>query len=343
MLIEDKEKISKNPQLSVKVLVYNSDKYLRQCFDSILSQRVNFEYEIIVGEDCSTDKSRQICIEYQQKYPHLIRLVLHEKNLGLIGNCQSVNALHRGKYLILLGGDDYFCADDKFQMQYDYMETHSDVGLCFTNVIQCTEEGKELSTPMLESEIASICFEDQLINSKYFGPNTWMIRRSEFDRLIDMQSWFVDESLATTLDFLHESKLHFIDKVTTVYRSRENSLSSFRDIQRRWKYESGIYVMQMYYAKKYAVSDAVVDKIKFTVFTQSLLLAVDADDKEFVAEALAFYESKGYDMTWYAENCREYVKTKRLFEQLYSSRAYRLGKFLLKPLTWLNNIIHGRV
>jgi len=334
MLIESKE-IVQNPLVSVIVLVYNAEKYLRKCLDGIVMQKVDFPYEVIVGEDCSTDKSKAICLEYQEKYPHLFRLVLHEKNQGLIGNLKSIYALRRGELHTGVAGDDYWCDTNKLQMQVDYMMSHPECGLCYTNVITCDDDGVENPKPLLTRETQPTTFEEQLFSACYMAPNTWMSRADVGKKIGEQLPWFTDESLATALDFLHESNMHFIDTVTTVYRVHEGSLASQTDPMKKWKYEHGLMKMQVYYAEKYHCSEELIMKLKLQEYVHFIPSALEAGDMDFVQEALDYGKSQGMELKWVVGTLKQYVEYHRQYEMIRRSKAYRLGKALLKPLKWL--------
>lgn len=111
-------------EVSVAVITYNMEGYLRQLLDSILMQKTSFRYEIIVDDDCSPDNSRQILHEYKKKYPDIIALSLRNKNVGGSKNMYGVLRQCRGKYIAILEGDDWWEVDDKLQYQYDFMESH---------------------------------------------------------------------------------------------------------------------------------------------------------------------------------------------------------------------------
>lgn len=334
MLVES-ENIVKDPLVSIRVLVYNAEKYLRKCLDGIVMQKVNFPYEVIIGEDCSTDKSREICLEYQHKHPEIFRLILHEKNQGLIGNYQSIGKLMRGKYRTGIAGDDYWCSAVKIQMQVDYMESHPECGLCYTNVITCDDSGNENPKPILTKETQPTTFEEQLFSACYMAPNTWMSRKDVADKIGEQQSWFTDESLATALDFLHESNMHFIDEVTTVYRVHQGSLAAQTDPKKKWKYEHGLMKMQVYYAEKYQCTDELIMKLKLQEYVHFIPTALEAGDTEFVDEAIAYAHSQGMEIKWVVAKWQEYVRYHQQYEMIRKSKAYKLGKMLLKPLKWL--------
>ncbi|MBQ0142673.1 MAG: glycosyltransferase [Prevotellaceae bacterium] len=118
------------------MLTYNHEKFIAKAIDHVLSQNVDFTYELIIGEDCSTDRTREICIDYQKKYPQLIKLILHPVNQGLIKNYVSLMQSAVGKYIAVCAGDDYWCDDLKLQKQVNLMEVHPECTMCFTNAYE---------------------------------------------------------------------------------------------------------------------------------------------------------------------------------------------------------------
>ena len=112
------------PQITVSVAIttYNHEKYIAQCIESALMQKSDFKYEIIIGEDCSTDNTRKICREYKKRYPEIIRLIEHKENVGLRKNNYSVWSSAKGKYIAYLEGDDFWTNENKLQIQVDFLE-----------------------------------------------------------------------------------------------------------------------------------------------------------------------------------------------------------------------------
>jgi glycosyltransferase involved in cell wall biosynthesis len=104
------------------VTVYNSEKYLRQCLDSILSQNTNYEYEVIVGDDASSDSSASIVAEYAYKYPCKIVAILRKANIGGSANFVDLVRRAQGKFLVFSDGDDYWTNVNKLQLQYEYLK-----------------------------------------------------------------------------------------------------------------------------------------------------------------------------------------------------------------------------
>ena len=116
--------------VSIVMIAYNLENYIGEAIDSVLAQKVNFRYELIIGEDCSTDNTLQIAMEYQSRYPDRIKVLKREKNLGLTPNCIDTHNHCQGKYIALLDGDDYWTDENKLQMQVDFMESHPEYSGC---------------------------------------------------------------------------------------------------------------------------------------------------------------------------------------------------------------------
>ena len=111
-------------KVSVICVTYNHEKYIRQALDSIVHQKTDFNFEILVGEDCSTDSTRDILKEYEIKYPDLFRMYYRDKNLGATLNEYELFMDAKGDYIAALELDDIWTDDDKLQKQFDFLENN---------------------------------------------------------------------------------------------------------------------------------------------------------------------------------------------------------------------------
>lgn len=119
---------------SIFCLVYNHENYLRQALDGFLMQKTNFDFEIVVGEDCSTDTSRSILLDYKQRYPTKFKLLLHEHNIGMVQNVILTLENCTGEYVAMCEGDDYWTDPNKLQKQVDFLEKNRDFSICYHKV-----------------------------------------------------------------------------------------------------------------------------------------------------------------------------------------------------------------
>lgn len=127
MIIKDKVLIS------VIIPNYNRADTVGQTIESIVTQEVNAEVEIIIGDDCSTDNARDVLLKYKALYPDTIRLIFNEHNIGLGANWATCVKECRGKYICNCDNDDYWHNPEKLQLQMDYMEAHPKSNICITN------------------------------------------------------------------------------------------------------------------------------------------------------------------------------------------------------------------
>lgn len=123
-----------NPKLSVVMITFNHEKYIEQAVRSVLMQQIDFDYEIIIGDDCSTDRTPELLAALRYENPEVIKLVLYPQNVGMMCNLVNVLNIARGQYIALLEGDDYWTSPHKLQLQADYMEAHPECRLCVHEV-----------------------------------------------------------------------------------------------------------------------------------------------------------------------------------------------------------------
>ncbi len=119
------------PLVSIFCVSYNHEQFIAQALDGFVMQKTNFDYEIVISDDCSTDNTKSIINEYIQKHPKLFKDVSPRKNLGMQKNWLHTLSECTGKYIALCEGDDYWTDADKLQKQLDFMEQHEDCALTY--------------------------------------------------------------------------------------------------------------------------------------------------------------------------------------------------------------------
>lgn len=132
-------------KVSVLLITHNHGPFIAQAIESALMQRTSFDYEIVIGEDLSTDNTREIVRSYAEARPDLIRPLFRERNIGGRANGAATLAACRGEYVAILEGDDYWISDQKLEKQVALLETHPDSDGCFANAIVVDEAGKKVS------------------------------------------------------------------------------------------------------------------------------------------------------------------------------------------------------
>ena len=126
-------------QVSVCIVTYNQENYIAECLESLVSQKTNFKFEIIVGEDCSTDATRSVVQKYVERYPELIVPLFFKENVGAVENVKQVYLKAKGKYIAHMDGDD-LALPNKLQKQFNSLEENPDAVICSHNVREITSD-----------------------------------------------------------------------------------------------------------------------------------------------------------------------------------------------------------
>jgi glycosyltransferase involved in cell wall biosynthesis len=128
------------PKVSVCIITYNHERFIAQALDSVLSQETDFEFEVVVGEDCSTDSTAEIVQQYAQRYPSRVRALIREKNLAGRNLETTINEC-RGQYVALLEGDDYWTSRQKLERQVSLLDRNPRLVGCFHRATVVDELG----------------------------------------------------------------------------------------------------------------------------------------------------------------------------------------------------------
>ena len=165
-------------EVSVTIATYCHEKYIRQCLDSVFSQETDFDYEVIVAEDASPDNTRQILLEYKEKYGDQLVLILHDKNLGPSRNSASIRPYIQGKYIACVEGDDCWVDKHKLQKQYDILEKHSEYSAVCCDYMTIDTSGSIVIDKNLNLRNDSIKTMDNWLNEPYSLHTCTIFRRN---------------------------------------------------------------------------------------------------------------------------------------------------------------------
>ena len=220
-----------NPVVSVRTSTYNHGKYIRECIESILMQKTDFQFEYIIGEDFSTDGTREIVFEYAEKYPDIIRVLTADRNLGMKGNGQRCIDACRGKYIAICEGDDYWTDPYKLQKQVDYMESHPECAVCATEGMilnQASGQMEPLPTLGLEDYTSKhFLKENQIYTLTTLARAEWC--REYYEHIQPLSPKFLMGDYPLWLYMLTRGTIHKLQDKCVVYRELEESASHSKD------------------------------------------------------------------------------------------------------------------
>lgn len=213
------QKIVRPMKVSVHMPAYNHERYIAQALDSALMQRTDFDFEIVIGEDCSTDNTRAVAIEYANRYPEKIRLIAHEKNLGIWDNDQSIIRACRGEYIAWLESDDYWSSVDKLQRQVDFLDRNADFSACFHWARRLSDAAKPATWKNGPPVAKPYYCLDDLLENGHFIPSCTAVFRGDLVR--EPLEWTRHTPFLETtysVKFALNGKIGFLDEEMAVFR-----------------------------------------------------------------------------------------------------------------------------
>jgi glycosyltransferase involved in cell wall biosynthesis len=213
------------PKISIKTSTYNHESFITQAIEGVLMQKVNFDYELIIGEDCSTDRTRQRVKDYQRQYPDKIRLFLPEGNMGRRHNFLQTLKACRGQYIALLDGDDYWTSPYKLQKQADYLDGHPECAICFHNVMVIHED-EHPPYPFHAKGLNPVLGMEDLLCNNFIPTCSTLFRNGlfvEFPSIFDNLPY--SDWPLHVLNAMHGT-IGYIDEVMGVYRIHGRGLWS---------------------------------------------------------------------------------------------------------------------
>ncbi len=205
------------PKVSVLMVTYNHEKYIAQAIESVLMQKTTFPFELLVGEDCSTDGTREIVKEYSRKYPEIVHAHLREHNLGSRENWLGIFDASRGEYLALLEGDDYWTSSHKLQLQADLLDAHPDTSICGHPCVWHTQDGAQLDTivPQLPAGFYSV---ENLLLGDRLGTCSVMFRRVPHDIRPECYAHLVIGDLPMFVELARHGNVALLNETMGMYR-----------------------------------------------------------------------------------------------------------------------------
>lgn len=272
--------------VSVLCIAYNHEKYIRQCLESLLMQKTNFNYEIIVHDDASTDNTANIIREYEKKYPEVVKPIYQSENQyskGVQIGATYITPMIRGKYVAHCEGDDFWMDPYKLQKQFDIMEKNPDCSICTHRVMDVTESGENTGKfhPNFELKETKMNLGEYLkmttIHDSYpFQTTSYFIRADVKKEYAFNTPVFVKEfgvgDVPTVLYALTKGNLYYLDETMSCYRRfSQGSWSSNYDngktgIMFTKKFLKGFETFNDYTNKKYDVYlSGICEKHKFFI------------------------------------------------------------------------------
>jgi glycosyltransferase involved in cell wall biosynthesis len=269
--------------VSVCMITYNHEAYIAQAIEGVLMQQSTFPVELVIGEDCSTDRTREIVQGYAGRYPGKIRLLLNEHNLGSQANFIATLEACSAKYVALCEGDDYWTDPLKLQKQVDFLENHSDYAFCFHLTYKLYQATGEMALDEDRVKKPYYIIDDILTAKSGISTVSVIFRNSLIQ---SFPTWFYKSPVGDTPLFVllaQHGKIGFIEQPMAIYRIHDKGIWQGADglvrVQMAIKTHT---LLQTYLGKKY--------EKKFNILFSNLYL----NEARLMAERGDYANSKFY-------------------------------------------------
>ena len=327
--------MSDAPLVSVIVTTYNQEDTLPQALDSVLAQECAFPFEVVVGEDCSTDRTREVCLAYRERYPDRVRLLLNERNKGVVDNYFDCLLACRGKYVADCAGDDYWTDPAKLRKEVAVLEADATVSVVHTNWMEWDvsrgvmvhdgrgshgggkkrrTKGADLLLPIVTQTSLQIIH----LNTACYRKEAVMRRYAADTRLFRSKLWHC-EDIPVAFALCLEGDVVFLDEETLVYRVGQDSLSTAADPRKRFRFVMGVTELSHYLSSRYGVRGREVDAY-FHVRYHELLMYVFRDRDAVLAREVARLSARLGVPFSFRERC--------LYAAILHDALYRPAKLL---------------
>lgn len=250
--------------VSVCMITYNHESYITQAIEGVLMQKCNFPIELVIGEDCSTDCTRAICKEYAINQKE-IRLLPSDCNIGVMANFIKTLEACTGKYIAICEGDDYWTDPYKLQKQVDFLENNEDYGLVYTEFDSLCQATGVIEKSQFKNKlgIKQNNFEDFLRNGWFLAPCTWMFRSISLELTYEYSDkGFLAGDLQLLLTIAANSKIGYIDEVTSVYRVLSESASHTLSFEKKERFLLSVLHLQLHYLEKFGIESITEEELK---------------------------------------------------------------------------------
>lgn len=300
------------PLVSVCLITYNHEPYITEAIENVLAQKTAFSYELVIGDDYSTDRTYFICLDWEKKYPDIIRLHRNSKNEGFMNNFRISCNRCKGKYIAFCEGDDYWIDNLKLQKQIDFLETNLTYGLVFTDFysfIQSNTQFHKTSFDLSDCDYAKLlAFGNNIATVSVCCRSSYV--HTFFELFNDHLHLWMMADLPLWLYISQYTSLKYMNEVTCVYRILPESASHTNNKKKEFLFQKSIFEISLYFEKRHRLD---FTSYRYFFYKRFYNWMVYTGDLKSVKEALLFFIQNMYFIaTIKAVICLFFWKQKKL-------------------------------
>ncbi|GAA4292404.1 glycosyltransferase family 2 protein [Aestuariibaculum suncheonense] len=307
--------------LSIHLITYNNEKYIEETLKSILKQQVNFNYEIVVGDDCSTDETFKIIESYKEKHPTLFKIKKNETRLGIFKNFKVTLDRCEGTYVFDIAGDDLLKHEYSLQKLVDILKNNSNLGFVDSGVdLLIEKDGQNKTIEFCNKKVLSSSKETYrnnilLWNSPMFAGvcfnKACIYKFVDFDKYFKMNISFEDYPILVNLAM--NTNFETIKESLHTYRMHKNSSSNKKGFENQLYLKHQEKILFDFFTKKYNFENNLINIFNKNHYRKLLFLSGYYEKKELGQESYKMLKNK---------NLKDYIhyfaSQNKLFRKLIS-------------------------
>lgn len=318
--ISDKSVLVNAPLVSVNMITFNHEHYIAQAIEGVINQKTDFPFELIIGEDCSTDCTRDIVLQYQQKYPTVIRVLISQNNVGAHKNTRRVHASCRGRYIAFCEGDDCWHNPSKLQIQIEHLENNPAVGLVHADVDRY-DTATNVRIENFHKDRRKLYAHSNLLNSMIVNEYvvetcTAVVRKSLLDEVYktcnyEFSEIFLMGDVQTWIEIANRSEIKYFEESFATRNLLPESVCRSNDVAKQIRFAKSAMIMHLHYADKYGGKDALLLKTEIVrSFSNSLIKSAFLKKRPGLTKE-TFQIIKKYRVPFNLSNYLYFIATKK--------------------------------
>lgn len=327
-------------KVSIICTNYNKGDWVREAIDSFLDQRTNFDFEIIIIDDASTDHSYEIIQDYQNKFPEKVRTFRNEVNLGITRTWKKICQEAKGQYIARCDSDDFWTDPLKLQKQVDLLDSSTDSLWSNTEFDMVDLDGNIIQKDSFTNKALPLInsYEEMLVMKGMTMASTWLVDTALMqDVSAQISDTATDDTFELQLELFKHTKISFLKDSTTVYRMNLGSDSKPMTLDAAEKRFTGILNSQIKYLNKYPDQD--IQRISYLALVKDRDLDVLIFKKDRQIEDL---DSRLNQVSHISHNQNEYIEVLKKENQDFQNELSRIQSLYDGLQIQYNSVVTSR-
>lgn len=327
-------------KVSIICTNYNKGDWVREAMDSFLNQKTNFDFEIIIIDDASTDYSYELIQEYQNKFPEKVRTFRNEVNLGITRTWKKVCQEAKGQYIARCDSDDFWTDPLKLQKQVDLLDASTDSLWSNTEFDMVDLDGNLIQKDAFASKALPLIdsYEEMLVMKGMTMASTWLVDTTLMqDVSAQISDTAADDTFELQLELFKRTKISFLSDSTTVYRMNLGSDSKPMTLETAERRFTGILESQIKYLNKYPDQD--IQRISHLALVKDRDLDILVFKKDRQIEDL---DLRLNQVSRISHNQNEYIEVLKKENQDFQSELNRIQSLYDDLQIQYNSVVTSR-